>query len=194
MLSRRKVGTPSYAKQLKITLQCQVTVKLPGSFCPDKSRPHLHSHFNFAGSAFKTVACSLSLSYGSELTRQRTSLPSNSYSYCCRSLELTPQAWSKCRPHLECLTYQHWAGFSPYTSPYGLAETCVFVKQSASDLSLRPCTVWSRAGHLPKLRPANLPSSLKTVLPLALVFSTHLPVSVYGTDSINSGYDAFLGD
>ena len=28
------------------------------------------------------------------------------------------------------LTFQHWAGVSPYTSPYGLAETCVFVKQS----------------------------------------------------------------
>lgn len=28
------------------------------------------------------------------------------------------------------LTFQHWAGISPYTSPYGFAETCVFVKQS----------------------------------------------------------------
>ena len=28
------------------------------------------------------------------------------------------------------LTFQHWAGVSPYTSPYGLAETCVFGKQS----------------------------------------------------------------
>jgi hypothetical protein len=32
----------------------------------------------------------------------------------------------KARP----LTFQHWAGVSPYTSPYGLAETYVFVKQS----------------------------------------------------------------
>ena len=28
------------------------------------------------------------------------------------------------------LTFRHWARVSPYTSPYGLAETCVFVKQS----------------------------------------------------------------
>ena len=28
------------------------------------------------------------------------------------------------------LTFQHWAGVSPYTSPYGLAETYVFGKQS----------------------------------------------------------------
>ena len=28
------------------------------------------------------------------------------------------------------LTFRHWAGVSPYTSPCGFAETCVFVKQS----------------------------------------------------------------
>ena len=27
------------------------------------------------------------------------------------------------------LTFQYWAGIGPYTSPYGFAETCVFVKQ-----------------------------------------------------------------
>ena len=28
------------------------------------------------------------------------------------------------------LTFQHWAGVSPYTSAFALAETCVFAKQS----------------------------------------------------------------
>ena len=28
------------------------------------------------------------------------------------------------------VTFWHWAGISPYTSPYGLAETCAFDKQS----------------------------------------------------------------
>jgi hypothetical protein len=28
------------------------------------------------------------------------------------------------------LTFQHWAGISPYTSAYALAQTCVLVKQS----------------------------------------------------------------
>ena len=28
------------------------------------------------------------------------------------------------------LTFRHWAGVSPYTSPYGFAGTCVFDKQS----------------------------------------------------------------
>jgi hypothetical protein len=56
------------------------------------------------------------------------------------------------------LTFQHWAGVSPYTSPYGLAETCVFVKQSPGPAHCDPRTlteqVRSRAGALllPKLR------------------------------------------
>ncbi len=41
--------SPSYSKQLKRTCKCQVTVKLPGSFCPCIPRPRLHSHLNFAG-------------------------------------------------------------------------------------------------------------------------------------------------
>ena len=36
------------------------------------------------------------------------------------------------------LTFRHWAGVSPYTSPYGLAETCVFVKQSAEPFHCDP--------------------------------------------------------
>jgi hypothetical protein len=36
------------------------------------------------------------------------------------------------------LTFQHWAGVSPYTSPYGLAETCVFVKQSPGPILCGP--------------------------------------------------------
>jgi len=33
---------------------------------------------------------------------------------------------------------QHWAGVSPYTSPYGFAETCVLVKQSLSVVNCVP--------------------------------------------------------
>ena len=28
------------------------------------------------------------------------------------------------------LTFRHWSGVTPYTSPYGFAESCVFGKQS----------------------------------------------------------------
>ncbi len=36
----------------------------------------------------------------------------------------------------QILTYGHWAGFSSYTYPYGLAETCVLVKQPLDNLLL----------------------------------------------------------
>ena len=76
------------------------------------------------------------------------------------------------------LTFRHWAGVSPYTSPCGLAETCAFGKQSAEPLHCDPpcdgCPFSRSYG-------AILPSSLTKVLSFTVVFSTHLPVSVYGT-------------
>ena len=47
------------------------------------------------------------------------------------------------------LTFQHRAGVSPYTSPFGFAETCVFVKQSPGPFH---CDLLSQAPLLPKLR------------------------------------------
>jgi hypothetical protein len=56
------------------------------------------------------------------------------------------------------LTFRHWAGVSPYTSPYGFAETCVFVKQSPGPAHCGPrplrtqCPSPPGALLLPKLR------------------------------------------
>lgn len=36
------------------------------------------------------------------------------------------------------LTFRQWPGFSPYTSPYGLAGTCVFGKQSPQPILCGP--------------------------------------------------------
>ncbi len=36
------------------------------------------------------------------------------------------------------LTFRHWSGVTLYTSTYVFAESCVFVKQSPGNLSLRP--------------------------------------------------------
>ena len=47
------------------------------------------------------------------------------------------------------LTFQHRAGVSPYTSPFGFAETCVFVKQSPGPFH---CGLLTEAPLLPKLR------------------------------------------
>ena len=56
------------------------------------------------------------------------------------------------------LTFQHWAGVSPYTSAFALAETCVFVKQSPGPLCCDPQALPRQAGSrpgaplIPKLR------------------------------------------
>ena len=75
------------------------------------------------------------------------------------------------------LTFQHRAGVSSYTSSFDLAQTCVFGKQLLGPFL---CGCISAAPLLPKLR-VNLPSSLTTLLPLALESSSYLPVSVCGT-------------
>ena len=75
------------------------------------------------------------------------------------------------------VTAQHWAGVSPYTSSFDLAETCVFGKQSLGPLH---CGLQSR---LPFSRSYGviLQSSLTRVLPSVLGFSPRPPVSVCGT-------------
>ena len=78
------------------------------------------------------------------------------------------------------LTFQHRAGVSPYTSSFDLAETCVFAKQSPGPLICDPPPCGF--GHPLFLSyGVNLPSSLTTLLPLALESSSFLPVSVCGT-------------
>ena len=52
-------------------------------------------------------------------------------------------------PSPTSLTFRHWAGVSPYTSSYELAETCVFGKQSPGPLH---CDHLAVAPLLPKLR------------------------------------------
>ena len=86
------------------------------------------------------------------------------------------------------LTFRHWAGVSPYTSACAFAETCVFGKQSIEPFHCDP----PFSGH-PFFQSygAILPNSLTRVLPFALVFSTHLPVSVYGTDDSFHRHTAF---
>ncbi len=76
------------------------------------------------------------------------------------------------------LTFQHRAGVSSYTSSFDLAQTCVFGKQLLGPIL---CGSISRAPLLPKLHGVNLPSSLTTLLLLALESSSYLPVSVCGT-------------
>ena len=94
------------------------------------------------------------------------------------------------------LTFRHWAGVSPYTSPCGFAETCGFVNQSLEPfhcdlrtLDLDKLHVWRRP--FSRSYGANLPSSLTRVLPFAWVCSTRLPVSDCGTGARDSTLRGF---
>jgi hypothetical protein len=95
------------------------------------------------------------------------------------------------------VTFRHRAGVSPYTSSFDFAETCVFGKQSLGPFHCGPLGLSLVKSFTLPGRPfsrsygAILPSSLTRVLPIALVFSTHPPVSVLVRARFAS-LDAFL--
>ena len=76
------------------------------------------------------------------------------------------------------LTFQHWAGVSPYTSSFDFAETCVFGKQLLGPLF---CDQLSLAPLLPKLR-GNFAEFLNNGYPARLrIFSSSTCVGLrYG--------------
>jgi hypothetical protein len=96
------------------------------------------------------------------------------------------------------LTFRHRAGVSPYTSSFDFAETCVFGKQSLGPFHCGPLGLIPRRNFTLPGRPfsrsygAILPSSLTRVLPISLVFSTCLPVSVL-VRARSTSLEAFLG-
>ena len=80
----------------------------------------------------------------------------------------------------------------------GLAERCVFGKQSVDSIHCGPARIReqvpSRTGH-PLFRSygAILPSSFCKTHSSTLGYSPHLPVSVSGTDTEETRYEVFLG-
>ena len=84
------------------------------------------------------------------------------------------------------LTFRHRAGVSPYTSAFALAETCVFSKQSVGPFlcgppELRTYVHHPRGPSFSRSYGGILPSSLTTLLSIALESSSHLPALVCGT-------------
>ena len=81
----------------------------------------------------------------------------------------------------------------------GLAETCVFSKQSPRPLYCDSCQLRTRSPSPTMEHPfsrsygVNLPSSLTRVISSTLGYSPHLPVSVYGTVRISTNIEVFLG-
>ncbi len=76
------------------------------------------------------------------------------------------------------LTFRHWAGVSPHMLSYDFAETCVFGKQSPGPGHCGQVFTWH---PFSRSYGVILPSSLERVISRPLVFSTNLPVSVFGT-------------
>src|SRR6201991_3328349 len=70
------------------------------------------------------------------------------------------------------LTFRHWAGVRPYTSPCGFAEPCVFDKQSPPPSLCHSRLVAQNESLFFRSYEGNLPSSFTTVLSSALVYST----------------------
>ena len=136
----------------EINTQYLTTVKLPGSFRLAAGKQHLHCYCIFTGRLFETVFKSLSHSCGPELTRQGITLPLDDYSYRRRSLVLHSVSSKSCDLPPPNLTFQHWSGFTPYTSSYELARSCVFDKQSVEVRLLQPPLGWQAIlrtyGHL----------------------------------------------
>ena len=115
-----------------------------------------------------------------------------SYSYCCRSPDLRPQAPLRLLSgSLETLNYWHWAGVSPYTSAFALARTCVFDKQSLSVFCCNHAPYGAWQDILLTYVQLLLPSSLRIVLSIAYVYSTHPPVLVCSTVKIILHYELF---
>ena len=96
------------------------------------------------------------------------------------------------------MTFRHRAGVSPYTSSFDFAETCVFGKQSLGPFRCGRFELGDASLVTLTRRPfsrsygAILPSSFSRVLPIALVSSTCLPVSVL-VRARPTSLDAFLG-
>ena len=85
------------------------------------------------------------------------------------------------------LTFQHWAGISPYTSPYGLSRDLWFCYPVAWASLLRLPRAPPAVGVHPQEAPfyqrygSKLPSSLTRDHSSTLACSASLPVSVCGT-------------
>src|SRR4051794_34373697 len=98
------------------------------------------------------------------------------------------------------LTFRHWAGVSPHTSPRGFAETCVCVKQSPGPGHCGPLPLPGPAGSRYAGHPfsrsygVSLPSSLTGGPSPTSVSSTSPPVSVCGTvtPALASGFSRHL--
>jgi hypothetical protein len=79
--------------------------------------------------------------------RAGRNLPDKEFRYLRTVIVTAAVHWgfSSVLAHLP-LTFQHWAGVSPYTSSFDLAETCVFDKQLEEPFLCDPHRLFTRRG------------------------------------------------
>ena len=79
--------------------------------------------------------------------RAGQNLPDKEFRYLRTVIVTAAVHWgfSSVLAHLP-LTFQHWAGVSPYTSSFDFAETCVFDKQLEEPFLCDPHRLFTRRG------------------------------------------------
>lgn len=98
-----------------------------------------------------------------------------------RGFDCRPFARPKSSEQPTHLTFRHWAGFSPYTSSFEFAQTCVFDKQSIRSLYLRPLSC-DRGWAYPEVTPSLFAEFLEesSLAHLSLLDSSTSVGSRYG--------------
>ena len=128
--------SPTYATHVITLIQCQAVVKLHGVFSSccgqTASLPPMHFH---RVPSLRQYPHHYSIRAGQNL-------PDKEFRYLRTVIVTAAVHWgfSSQREPLP-LTFRHWAGVSPYTSTFVLAETCVFGKQLHGFLCCGPVTL-----------------------------------------------------
>ena len=116
----------------------------------------------------------------------RRNLPDKAFGYLKR-VRVTPGVYRPLAQLNPSFRYLHWPGFSDYTHPFGLAVTCVFIKQSGP-----PCHCDLRRQFY--ITAAGIPYTKGTGLfcrvPSPTVYPIHLRLLIQRT-CVGSRYDHY---
>ena len=125
-------------------IQYQATVKLYGVFPSSRGLIRIFTYTTISpGSLLRQYPNHYAIHAG-------RNLPDKEFRYLRTVIVTAAVHWGlSSMLRLTPLTFQHWAGVSPYTSSFDFAETCVFGKQLLGPLY---CDRIAAAPLLPKLR------------------------------------------
>ena len=180
----------SYASQAHP--QCQAAVKLHGVFLSCRGYTRI-----FTGTSI-SPSPSLRQCPDRYAIRAGRNLPDKEFRYLRTVIVTAAVHWGfGSRREPLPLTFRHWAGVSPYTSAFALAETCVFGKQSPGPVHCgphAPAYVTPGAPLLPKLR-GQFAEFLNegSLVHLGVLTPTHLcRFAVRSRPSLRSGFSCQL--